>query len=179
MRATFLRYAKSQSGFTLVELLVASAIGLIVMTGLTSLVLTTWRAGTIATSRVAASGQIRSFQVEAYDDFALSRVPTLTNCGAGSPPPCKITLSGLQASKAGVPLITPYQVDYVWDGVNVDRNIAGGSSKHAATGVSEFSAYLAGPPGNQTVVVKLTITIQSYPPYSETQTLRFYPRVNP
>jgi prepilin-type N-terminal cleavage/methylation domain-containing protein len=179
MRSALLRYAKSQGGFTLVELLVASAIGLIVMTGLTSLVLSTWRAGTIATTRVVASGQIRNFQLDADDDFALSGLPTLTNCMAGSPPPCTIALSGFQASKAAVPVITPYQVSYVWDGVNVDRNVVGGSSKHAATDVAAFSAYLSGQPGNQTVVVTLTITMPGVPPYSETQTLQFYPRVNP
>jgi prepilin-type N-terminal cleavage/methylation domain-containing protein len=179
VRSTLLRYAKNQSGFTLIELLVASAIGLIVMTGLTSLVLTTWRAGAIATSRVEASGQIRSFQFDAYDDFALSGVPTLTSCAAGSPPPCTVALSGLLASNTQVPVPANYKVAYVWDGINVDRNIAGGSSKHAATDVSAFSAYLAGTAPNQTVVVTMTVTIPSVPPYSETQTLQFFPRVNP
>jgi prepilin-type N-terminal cleavage/methylation domain-containing protein len=179
VKASIRRYARSQSGFTLVELLVASAIGLIVMTGLTSLLLTAWRAGTIATSRVEASGQIRSFQFEAYDDFALSGVPTLTNCTAGSPPPCTIALSGLLASNTAVPVPASYQVAYVWDGVNLDRQIGGGSSKHAATDVSAFSAYVAGTFPNQTVVVTMTVTIPGVPPYSETQTLQFYPRVNP
>lgn len=178
MKATLWRYARSQGGFTLVELLVASAIGLIVLTGLTSLVLTTWRAGAIATSRVEASGQIRSFQFEAYDDFALSGVPTLTSCSAGSPPPCTIALSGLLASNSAVPLPASFQVIYVWDGVNLDRQ-TGGSAKHAATDVSAFSAYLAGTSPHQTVVVTMTVTIPSVPPYSETQTLQFYPRVNP
>lgn len=179
MRSALRRYAKSQDGFTLVEVIIASAIGLIVMTGLTSLVLSTWRAGTIATTRVVASGQIRSFQLDAYDDFALSVVPTLTNCTAGSPPPCKIALSGSQASNAAVPSITFYQVTYVWNGVNVDRTVGNGTPRHAATNVTAFSAYLSGQPGNQTVVVTLTITMPGVPPYSETQTLQFYPRVNP
>ena len=179
MKASLRRYARSQGGFTLVELLVASAIGLILMTGLTSLVLTTWRAGSIAMSRVEASGQIRSFQSDADDDFALSGVPTLTSCTAGSPPPCRIALSGLLASNADPPVLANYQVAYVWDGVNLDRQIGAGGSKHAATDVSAFSAYLAGTFPNQTVVVTMTVTIPSVPPYSETQTLKFYPHVNP
>jgi prepilin-type N-terminal cleavage/methylation domain-containing protein len=178
MKASLRRYARSQSGFTLIELLVASTIGLIVMTGLTSLVLTTWRAGAIASSRVEASGQIRNFQFEAYDDFALSGVPTLSNCTTGSPPPCTIALSGLLASNTNVPVPANYQVSYAWDGVNLDRHV-GGNSKHAATNVSAFSAYLAGTYPHQTVVVSMTVTIPTVPPYSETQTLQFYPRVNP
>ena len=116
MTAYLGRYARSQAGYTLVELLVASAIGVVVMTGLTSVVLTTWRAGTVATSRVEASGQIRSFQFDAYDDFALSGVPTLSNCAPGSAPPCSITLSGLQASNTASPITRPYTVTYTWDG---------------------------------------------------------------
>src|SRR5437660_11099009 len=108
MRALLLSQMRSQSGFTLVELLVASAIGLIVMTGLTSVVLTTWRAGTIATGRIEASGQIRSFQFDAYDDFALTGVPSLSGCGPGAPPPCMTVLSGLQGHNSGTLVPAPY-----------------------------------------------------------------------
>ena len=178
MRAYLRRSARSQAGFTLVELLVASAIGVIVMTGLTSVVLTTWRAGTVATSRVEASGQIRSFQFDAYDDFALSGVPTLTNCAPGSPPPCSIALSGLQASNstAPIPPTVPYTVTYTWDGTNVDRQVGSSAPRHAATNVTAFSAVLSGSPPHQTVIVTLTVTVQAY---VETQTLQFYPQVNP
>ena len=179
MRSTLLRYAKSQDGFTLIELLVASAIGLIVMSGLTSLVLTTWRAGTIATNRVVASGQIRSFQSEAYDDFAHSAVPDSTGCNP-VPWTCPIRLIGDQASNLATPSITPnYQVKYTWDQANqvLDRTVNGGAPRHAATNVSYFSWTVT---PNQTVVVTLTVTMaQTVPPYSETQTLQFYPRVNP
>jgi prepilin-type N-terminal cleavage/methylation domain-containing protein len=168
-------YSTSQGGYTLVELIVASAIGLLVMTGLTSVVLTTWRAGTTATSRIEASSQIRNFQFEAYDDFALSGVPAITSCASNDPPPCTIVLSGLQASNSTAPVPAPYRVTYTWDGANLDREI-GSSSNHAATNVTAFSAYVAGTAPYQTVVVTLTVTVQSY---AETQTLRFYPRVNP
>jgi prepilin-type N-terminal cleavage/methylation domain-containing protein len=169
------RYANSQGGYTLVELIVASAIGLFVMTGLTSVVLTTWRAGTVATGRIEASSQIRNFQFDAYDDFALSGVPAITSCTLGDPPPCTIVLSGLKASNSTPPVPVPYQVTYTWDGANLDRQI-GSSSDHAATNVTAFSAYVSGTAPYQTVVVTLTVTVQSY---AETQTLRFYPRVNP
>jgi prepilin-type N-terminal cleavage/methylation domain-containing protein len=181
MKAGLRRYARSQSGFTLVELLVASAIGVIVMTGLTSLLLTGWRAGTIATSRVAASGQIRSFQSEAYDDFALSALPGKTGCG--SPPfTCPIVLNGSQASNMATPSINPnYKVVYSWNQLNkwLERTVGNNPPRHAATNVSAFSWYIAGGSPNQTVVVTLTVTIAGVPPYSETQTLQFYPRVNP
>ena len=88
MKTDLHRYVRSQAGYTLVELMIASAIGLIVMTGLTSVVLTSVRAASTAQSRVEASSQIRSFQSGAYEDFALSGVPTLTNCAPASPPPC-------------------------------------------------------------------------------------------
>lgn len=175
MRPELRRYAKSQGGYTLVELIVASAIGLLVMTALTSVVLTTWRAGSVATGRIEASGQIRSFQFYAYDDFALSGIPTISGCGAAAPPPCTITLSGFQASNSAVPVPASFQVTYTWDGANLDRQV-GGISKHAATNVTAFSAFVASTPQHQTVVVTLTISVQSY---AETQTLRFYPRVNP
>ena len=176
MNADLRRYAKSQSGYTLIELLIASAIGLIVMTGLASVVLTTWQAGNIATSRVEASSQIRSFQFDAYDDFALSGVPTLTNCAPASPPPCTIALSGVQASNSATPIPSAYGVTYTWDGTNVDRQIGSNAAVHAATGVTAFAATIAGTAPHETVVVTMTVKVQSY---AETQTLQFYPRVNP
>ena len=48
--------------------------------------------------------------------------------------------------------------------------------KHAATNVTAFSAVLSGTAPHQTVVVTLTVTVQAY---VETQTLQFYPHVNP
>jgi prepilin-type N-terminal cleavage/methylation domain-containing protein len=183
MRATQARYARSQGGYTLVELIVASAIGLMVMTGLTSVVLTAWRANTTATSRIEASGQIRNFEFQAYDDFALSNLPIPTGCLATIASPCTtaIVLQGSQASNATTPVISPYQVTYTWDGVSLlDRQSQVGNNPpvdfDAATGVTAFSWYVDGSGVHQTVVVTLSITVQSY---IETQTLRFYPRVNP
>jgi prepilin-type N-terminal cleavage/methylation domain-containing protein len=183
MKATLTRYGKSQGGYTLVELIVASAIGLMVMTGLTSVVLTAWRANATATSRVEASGQIRNFEFEAYDDFALSNVPIPTGCLATVVSPCTtpIVLQGSRASNATTPAISPYQVSYTWDGVSLlERQTQVGTNPpvnfDAATGVTAFTWYLDGSAPNQTVVVTVSVTVQSY---IETQTLRFYPRVNP
>ena len=68
-------YARGQGGYTLVEVIVASAIGAILMAGLTSVILTSVRANNIASSRIEASSQIRSFQFSAYDEFARSDIP--------------------------------------------------------------------------------------------------------
>jgi type II secretory pathway pseudopilin PulG len=179
VKAKLARYARSQGGYTLVELLVASALGLFVMTGLTSVVLTTWRAGTIATSRIEASGQIRNFQFEAYDDFALSNPPVPNGCTGTAASPCTtpIVLQGVQASNAASPVTSPYQVTYTWDGANLlMRQVSGHPAVEAASGVTAFSWYLDGSGLHQMVVVTISVTIQSY---TETQALRFYPRVNP
>jgi prepilin-type N-terminal cleavage/methylation domain-containing protein len=184
VKSTSLRYARSQGGYTLVELIVASAIGLMVMTALTSVVLTSWRASTTATSRIEASGQIRNFQFEAYDDFALSSLPIPAGCAATITDPCTtpIVLQGSRASNATTPAISPYTVTYTWDSGSqlLERQTKVGTNPlvnfDAATGVTAFSWYLDGSAANQTVVVTISITVQSY---IETQTLRFYPRVNP
>jgi hypothetical protein len=146
------------------------------MTGLTSVVLTSWRAGAVATSRIEASAQIRNFQLRAYDDFALSAAPVISSCGANDPPPCSITLSGLKASNSEPPVLAPFTVIYVWDGANVDRKV-GSDVRHAATNVTAFSASVSA----ETVGVSLTVTMPVFgeTPYAETQKLLFYPRVNP
>jgi prepilin-type N-terminal cleavage/methylation domain-containing protein len=182
MKPTIGAYVRSQDGFTLVEVVIASAIGLMLMTALTSVILTSVRAAATATSRIEASSQIRNFQMRAYDDFAASGVPDPSTCA--SPPGCSIVLSGTQVSNSIAPTPAPYQVTYVWNGTAgspLDRQ-AGGSTEHLATSVSAFSWVLAGSAPNQTVVVSLTVTVQAYgtgQSYSQSQTLRFYPRVNP
>jgi prepilin-type N-terminal cleavage/methylation domain-containing protein len=189
VKATLSRYATSQGGYTLVELVIASAIGLMVMTGLTSVVLTTWRAGTTATSRIEASAQIRNFQSKAYDDFALSTLPVPTGCPATAASPCTtpIVLQGSRASNKTTPDISPYQVTYRWDsGAGVLERQAKLDTDspvtfNAATGVSAFSWYLDGSGSHQTVVVTISVTIpqSDQQAYTQTQALRFFPRVNP
>lgn len=207
MKSRLLRHARSQDGFTLIELIVVSVITLLVMTGLTSVVLTSVRAGNIATGRIEASSQIRDFELRAYDDFARSGLPLPDKCAGTKDNPCTtqpITLVGKQVLNVDVPAPCSYdyKVTYIWDGAAfLDRSVAGDLSglcsnpipsspspppaSHLATGVSAFSWYLDGMPPNQTVVVSLTVTSpwpQPQPPpqsYSESQTFRFFPRISP
>ena len=177
MKGAFGTYARSQNGYTLVEVVIASAIGAILMSALTSVVLTSMRAANIATSRIEASGQIRNFESYAYDDFAGSVIPDPSTCAA-PPAACSIVLSGTRVSNSITPTAAPYTVTYSWNGTSgspLDRAF-GGTSRHVATSVAAFSWYVDGSAPYRTVIVSLTVKVQDY---SESQTLRFFPRVNP
>jgi prepilin-type N-terminal cleavage/methylation domain-containing protein len=167
-------YARSQDGYTLIEVVIASAIGAILMTALTSVVLTSVGAANIATSRVEASSQIRNFEFFAYDDFARSPMPNPNGCVGSPPTQCTIGLSGVQASNSPTPVTAPYPVTYSWDvGTGfLERVVGSNPAIHAATNVIAFSYYDDAP--TRTVVVSLTVKVQSYTEY---QTFRFYPRV--
>ncbi len=172
------RYTSSQSGYTLIEVVIASAIGAVLMGGLFSVIYTSWQSVKTATSRVEASQQIRSFQLFAYDDFARSSLPDPNGCVGTPPTSCTIELGGVQASNLTTPVTAPYPVSYTWDVQTgfLDRVAGTNPPLHAASNVTAFSYYLDGAAPNQTVVVSLTVTFQSY---SESQTLRFFPEVNP
>jgi prepilin-type N-terminal cleavage/methylation domain-containing protein len=167
------RYAGSQGGYTLVELIVASAIGVLVMTGLTSVVLSSSRAGAVATSRIEASAQLRSFESFAHDDFARSAAPNAGSCTQPAPSSSAIVLTGTQVVSTGPE--TGYTVSYTWDGSNfLDRQVADtGASLHAATNVTRFSWYVD---CNAAYVVSLTVQVQQY---RLSQTFLFYPQVHP
>ncbi len=169
------RYLKGQDGYTLVEVIIASALGVLLMSALTSVVLTSWRGAMIATSRVEASGQIRNFEFFAYDDFARSNVPSGSGCVQAAPCTTQpLVLNGYQVSNStAIPAF--FQVTYTWDGAAfLDRTVAAtGATGHAATDVSTFSWYVD---TDQSVVVNLTVTVQAY---SQSQTFRFDPKVNP
>jgi prepilin-type N-terminal cleavage/methylation domain-containing protein len=170
------RYARSQNGYTLIEVVIASAVGAIVVGGLTSVVLTTMRAATIATSRVEASAQIRSFQSFADGDFARSLIPTLNGCGTTANP-CTtqpIVLNGWQVSNATSPVSSSSHVSYAWDGVQFVNRQVGATSLHAATNVSAYTWYVDTSGTHPTVVVSMTVTVGSY---SQSQVLRFLPQV--
>jgi prepilin-type N-terminal cleavage/methylation domain-containing protein len=173
------RALSGQGGYTLVELIIALAIGGLLMTAITSVVLTSVRAANIATSRVEASSQIRSFQTFANDDFARSGTPDGGSCGTQATP-CTtqpVVLTGTQVSNSVQPVGSTVQVTYTWDGSSfVDRQVGTGPSIHAATDVSTFSWYVDKSAAHPTVVVSLTVTVGAY---SESQTFRFYPMVNP
>ena len=170
---------RSQAGYTLVELIIALAISGFLMVALTSVVLTSVRAAATATNRVEASSEIRSFQSFAADDFARSGVPDGGGCGTAATP-CTtepILLVGTQVSNSTQPAASTVQVTYTWDGSSfVDRQIGGGEAIHAATDVTAFSWYVDSSAARPTVVVSVTVTVGAY---SESQTFRFYPRVNP
>ncbi|HEV2139594.1 MAG TPA: type II secretion system protein [Candidatus Dormibacteraeota bacterium] len=168
-------YLRSQGGYTLIEVMIAVAIGGLLLTAITSVVLTSQRATDVATSRIEASSQIRNFQFTAYDDFARSAAPTNTGCAPSTP--CTTTplvLNGVQVSNGGQQVPAPAQVTYTYDGsAFVDRSI-GGASTHAATDVSAFRWYVD---NNGTLVVSMTVTISgSSVTYRESQTFLFYPR---
>lgn len=177
MRSQLGRYVTSQRGYTLVEVIIAVSIGALLMSALTSVVLTAWRAASIASSRVEASSQIRNFESFAYDDFAASTTPGTGPCGTPASPctTAPLVLNGTQATNSSPPAIRPYQVTYTWDGASfVDRQVGGaGSARHAAMDVTAFSWYVD---TNSTVVVSLTVQVRTY---SQSQTFRFYPRMNP
>lgn len=171
---------RGQGGFTLVEVIIALAIGVLLLSVVSSIVLTAWRASSIAGSRVEASSQVRSFEQFAYDDFASSGAPATGSCGTPSSP-CTtqpLVLDGIQASNSTPPVTSPYQVTYTWDGSDVlDRQVgSGGPLMHAATNVSAFSWYVDTATSSSTVVVKMTVTVGAY---SQSQTFKFYPRMNP
>ena len=138
---------RAQAGFTLIELMIATAIGLVVMTALTSVVFTTYQASKVATSRVEASGEIRNFQQAAYDDFALSSLPTAPGGCGTSAQPCSrqpIQLQGCDGTNPSAPISR--SVAYTWDsGAQlVNRQVGSTSVNPAASSVTGFSWYLDG-----------------------------------
>jgi prepilin-type N-terminal cleavage/methylation domain-containing protein len=174
------RRRRMQAGFTLIELLVASAIGLIIMSGLTSVVMTTYRASQTASNRVEAAGEIRTFEQTAYGDFATSSLPVPPGgCGTSSSP-CihdPIHLQGCEMPNSITPSAQASTVTYAWPNgsTSIDRKIGAVSVNPAAAGVTAFSWYLDGAPPYQSVVVALTVTMGTV---SQSQTMRFYPRVS-
>lgn len=173
---------RRQGGYTLIELIVATAIGLIVMGALTSIVLTTVLGDNAATGRIEASAQIRNYQLMAYDDFALSRPPATPGCGAKASP-CTteaMTLAGYRMPNQATGVAVAFTASYVWDPSRqtVGRTVAG-ATQIAAGNVTSYSWYVDSSGGEPVVVVAITVTIADYnTTYTESQTLLFHPRVN-
>jgi prepilin-type N-terminal cleavage/methylation domain-containing protein len=179
VRTPVRRYVKSQDGFTLVEVVIASSIGAILMAALTSVIFTSWNAYNVASGRVEASGEIRTFLLFARDDFAYSALPSPSGCGSvGNPCTTQpLVLNGYRVTNSVTPVAAPLQVTYTWDGsAFLDRKVGTNPANHAATDVTSFSWYIDGSAPYQTVVVSMTVTVHSY---SESQYLRFYPETNP
>ena len=160
-----------QAGFTLIELIITLALSALLMGVLVSVFLTTTRAIDSATGRVEASGQVRTFESFAYEDFTGSAVSDFGS-GCTSTTPCS---TGVTLTE--VPIANPtqrYTVTYAWDQTNqVLNRTVGGVARHAASNVTGFEWYID---ANQSVVISLSITVNSY---TQSQTFRFYPRRNP
>lgn len=172
---------RGQAGYTLIELIVASAIGLIVMGALTSIVLTMALGANTATTRVEAGAQIRNFQLTAYDDFTLSRPPATSGCGNPANP-CTTQDMVLMGSRmpnqvGGVP--APFTARYTWDpSQHVVTRYVGAASRVVASGVDAYSWYVDSAGEHPVVVVSMTVTVGFYnASYTESQSLLFYPRV--
>lgn len=172
---------RSQAGFTLIEVLIASALGLMVMAALTSVVLTTMMSDNTAIGRIEASAQVRNFQAIAADDFVLGRAPVPSSCGT-SGNPCTtqdLVLQGFRVPNEVGGVAASFTIRYAWDPVK--RQVIrywGTSSRVAASNVTAYSWYIDPSGANPTLVVSMTVTIPSYnATYRESQTFRFYPRI--
>jgi prepilin-type N-terminal cleavage/methylation domain-containing protein len=182
MKAQLAARHRSQAGFTLIEVVIASAIGLMVMAALTSVVLTTVISDNTAIGRIEASAQVRNFQATAYDDFVLARAPVPSGCGT-SANPCTtqdLILRGFRMPNVVGGVAALDTVRYAWDPIQQQViRYWGTSSRVAASNVTAYSWYIDQDSGaNPSLVVSMTVTIPSYnATYSESQTLRFYPRI--
>jgi len=164
---------RGQGGYTLVEVIIAAAIGALLMAALSSVVFTSWHGSTIASGRVEASSEVRNFEYFAYDDFARSSLPASAGCLPASPCTTQpLSLAGVKVSNS-TPVPSGVSVTYAWDGSQFLNRTVDGVTEHMATDVTAFSWYVD---TNMTVVVSMTVTIQGY---SQSQSFRFHPELNP
>jgi len=172
---------RGQAGYTLIELIIATAIGLVVMSAVVSVLVTSLVGINTAATRVEASSQIRSFQLFAYDDFALSRPPATSGCGTSSSP-CTtqpMVLSGSRMSNQDSGAASPFTATYSWDpGTGAVTRSTPGGSRIAAGSVTSFQWYVDPSGGHPVVVVAMSVTVGFYnTTYTQSQTLLFYPRI--
>jgi prepilin-type N-terminal cleavage/methylation domain-containing protein len=172
---------RRQAGFTLIELLIASVLGVLVLSALTSLVLTTSVATNTAYGRIEASSQVRSFQLTAFDDFAMARIPAPSGCGTQDMP-CttqEMLLRGFRVPNQVNGVAAPYNVRYSWDSTaDAVTRQSDTSIRVVASHVTAYSWYIDRSGSRPSVVVSLTVTIPSYnATYRQSQTFRFSPQV--
>ena len=133
---------KRQAGFTLIEVIIATALGLLVLSALTSVVLTTMMADNTASGRIEASSQVRNYQFAAYDDFVLARPPVPPGCGTATTK-CTtqdLVLTGTLAPNPPDATPVPYTVRYAWDpSLGVVTRYAGTTSRVVANNVTAVS----------------------------------------
>jgi prepilin-type N-terminal cleavage/methylation domain-containing protein len=168
---------RGEAGFTLVEVLIASTISVLVMSGATMLLYTFYISNFIANSRLQTSGQIRNFQLAFNDDAVLA---SSSICPAT---PCDnlttLKLEGCRFSRGDPSPSNPsrFTAVYKWwppttsSPGTVSRTV-GGSTIQVARNVPGFTADVA---GDNSVTVTLTVQ-DSSKRYSQTQTLYFHPR---
>jgi len=187
MRGRFLAPKNAQAGFTLIELIIATAIGLVVLTGLFSVMFTAYRADRQATTRVEVAGQIRTFEQSAFRDFELSALPPAPpTCGTKATPctqaPIQLSGCSITSTDGGATHVwQSHKVTYTWNSTTqvVTRDVGAGVTLPAASDVSAFSWYVDGTTPNQTVVVTIGVTLNwaQSSPYTQSQVLRFHPQV--
>jgi prepilin-type N-terminal cleavage/methylation domain-containing protein len=168
---------KRQAGFTLIELIIASTIGVLVMGALGSVVVTSMIAVNTANARVETSTQVRNFQFSAADDVALARAPAPTGCGTPVTP-CTtqdLVLQGSRVPNQDMGVAAPYTIRYAWDpNRKLVTRYAGTSSRVTSTNVTAYSWYIERGGSVPSVVVSMTVTVAAYDTvYSESQTFRF------
>ena len=172
---------KRQAGLTLIELIIATTLGLLVLGALTSVVVTMMMADNTASGRIQASSQVRNYQFAADDDFVLARPPVAPGCGTATAQ-CTtqdLVLTGARPPTSADAPPVMYTVRYAWDpSLQVVTRYAGTASRVVASNVTAYSWYVDRTGLYPTVVVSITVTIPSYnATYSSSQTLRFYPRI--
>jgi prepilin-type N-terminal cleavage/methylation domain-containing protein len=172
---------KRQAGFTLIELIIATALGVMVMGALSSVVVTSMIAVNTANARVETSSQVRNFQFAAADDVALARAPAPSGCGT-SASPCTtqdLVLQGSRVPNQDTGVAAPYTVRYAWDpSRKLVTRYTGTSSRVTATNVTAYSWYIERGGSVPSVVVSMTVTVAAYDTvYSESQTFRFNAQV--
>jgi type II secretory pathway pseudopilin PulG len=172
---------RRQAGFTLIELVIATALGVLVLGAMASVVVTTTMADNTARARIEASTQVRSFQAFADDDFVLARAPAPSGCGT-SGNPCTtqdLLLQGSRVPNVIGGLAAPYTVRYAWDaGQQKVTRYTGASSVIVASNVTAYSWYVDRSSAKPTVVVRMTVTVVTYnATYSQSQTFLYSPRI--
>lgn len=178
---------RSQAGFTLVEMMIASAMGAIVMGALSSVVWLATSSNASVDPRLQASGQVRNLQTALNADLTSARPAPLADSGCTQSVPC--TTFPIQVRGPIVPartgLAQPDPVAhyvtycYIPAGSVVERFAgtltacpgAAGSGQAVARRLSSFSWYYTG----TSVVVSVSATVGSY---STGQVLLFNPGDN-
>ncbi|MFN2463428.1 MAG: type II secretion system protein J [Candidatus Dormibacteria bacterium] len=163
--------ALSQGGFTLVEMIIATAVSSILLAGISVLVFTNFSASTIAAQRLQASGQLQNFQVAFYRDAALDNTAT-NRSPIIAAAPCDVVLAGRRRDAGGT-TNTSYSVEYKLSGSDIRRTVAATTST-VARNVKLFTCALQSD-GTFQVVISAQDTTGSY---TQSQTFRFYPRGN-